>query len=96
MSFAFSTQIRSLTIGFPQIYARSRLVHNIFRLLVTTELIILEEVDKITLSRLEHDVAGELVDPQLLHDLKQVDLLVQLLLRILPQEVLPLVLETTA
>ena len=95
MSFALSSQIRSLTIGF-QIYGRSRLVHNIFRLLVTTELIILEEVDKITLSRLEHDVARELVDPQLLHDLKQVDLLVQLLLRILPQEVLPLVLETTA
>ena len=90
MSFALSSQIRSLTIGF-QIYGRSRLVHNIFRLLVTTELIILEEVDKITLSRLEHDVARKLVDPQLLHDLKQVDLLVQLLLRILEENVVSLV-----
>lgn len=60
------------------------------------QLVLVEEADELALSRLEHDLAGELVHAEPLHDVEDVDLQVELLERVLLEPVLALRLHTTA
>ena len=69
---------------------------HIFGFLVALQFVSKEEVDQITLSRLESNITGKLVDPKLLYNLEEVCFFTKLLLGIFPQEVFFLVLYTAA
>ena len=63
---------------------------------ISDDLVVGEEVDKVTLVRFENYLTAEGVDSELFDDLKKVDLFVELLLRVIVQIVLSSRLDTTA
>ena len=56
------------------------------------DLVVLEEVDELSLVRFEVHLGGKLVDPELLHDLENVELFVKLFASFSVQKVISLAL----